>query len=254
MTIYAMNLGLALLAMTALWPMSIRSGDPSYVDAVWPVGIALMGVLAAWQAGNWAHPVTWLAVVWALRLGVHLFLRWRREGADPRYQALRAKAVGNVHLFTLVTVFLMQGALLWLVSLPVQESAVQSGWPGNIVSWVGLGLFALGVGFESVGDWQLMRFRSDPANKGQVMDRGLWKFTRHPNYFGDACVFWGLWLCAVADGTGLWTVVGPLFLTFTLVKWSGAALLERGLLERRPGYRAYVERTSAFIPWPPRKA
>lgn len=228
MTIYAMNLGLALLAMTALWPMSIRSGDPSYVDAVWPVGIALMGVLAAWQAGNWAHPVTWLAVVWALRLGVHLF--------------------------TLVTVFLMQGALLWLVSLPVQESAVQSGWPGNIVSWVGLGLFALGVGFESVGDWQLMRFRSDPANKGQVMDRGLWKFTRHPNYFGDACVFWGLWLCAVADGTGLWTVVGPLFLTFTLVKWSGAALLERGLLERRPGYRAYVERTSAFIPWPPRKA
>ena len=179
MTIYAMNLGLALLAMTALWPMSIRSGDPSYVDAVWPVGIALMGVLAAWQAGNWAHPVTWLAVVWALRLGVHLF--------------------------TLVTVFLMQGALLWLVSLPVQESAVQSGWPGNIVSWVGLGLFALGVGFESVGDWQLMRFRSDPANKGQVMDRGLWKFTRHPNYFGDACVFWGLWLCAVAAGTGLWS-------------------------------------------------
>ena len=111
----------------------------------------------------------------------------------------------------------------------------------------------VGIAFETIGDWQLTRFRRDPANRARVMDRGLWRYTRHPNYFGDACVWWGLYLIAAETAAGRWAIVGPLFLTYTLLKWSGAALLERRLSRSRPGYAEYVARTSAFIPWFPRK-
>ena len=148
---------------------------------------------------------------------------------------------------------LMQGVLLWLVALPVQHGVMEAGQPINAMSLIGLALFLTGFLFETIGDYQLSRFKADPVNAGQVMDQGLWRYTRHPNYFGDACVFWGIWLVAVSDGTGWWTVVGPLFLTFTLVKWSGAALLEKNLHESRPGYADYVARTPGFVPWWPKK-
>jgi steroid 5-alpha reductase family enzyme len=117
---------------------------------------------------------------------------------------------------------------------------------------IGIALAVLGIFFETVGDHQMANFKSDPANKGKAMDRGLWRYTRHPNYFGDCCVWWGLYLIAAETSLGIWSVFGPALLTWTLMKWSGAALLERRLQRSRPGYAEYVERTSSFFPWPPK--
>ena len=255
--VYLLNLGFILLVMTGLWTLSIPRRDPSFIDSVWPLGFVLLAVSSALLAG-WplfgSSLVLPLVTLWGLRLATHLFLRWRKEGLDRRYADLMAKAPGGrVHLFNLVAVFLLQGSLLWLVALPVQHAVMEGARPLTGLAWAAIGLFALGFLFETIGDWQLARFKADPANKGQVMDRGLWRYTRHPNYFGDACVFWGLWLIAVSDGTGWWTAIGPAFLTWTLVKWSGAALLEKNLHESRPGYADYVRRTSGFIPWFPKR-
>ncbi len=151
-------------------------------------------------------------------------------------------------------VFLLQAPLLWLNDLPAQMRQV-SAEPAALgpLAWIGTALAAIGILFESVGDWQLARFKADPASQGQVMDRGLWRYTRHPNYFGDVCVWWGIFLIAAETPLGLWSVFGPVFLTFTLLKWSGKALLERRIKRSRPGYEAYIRRTSGFFPWPPKK-
>ncbi|MEL0210779.1 MAG: DUF1295 domain-containing protein, partial [Novosphingobium sp.] len=154
-------------------------------------------------------------------------------------------------------VFLPQALLLFITCLPAQLGVLASGAPAPIgpLALAGAALWLLGITFEAVGDAQLKAFRADPANKGRVLQTGLWRYTRHPNYFGDACVWWGIWLAA-ADA-GLWvalaSVIGPVFLTFTLTRWSGKPLLEKGMEERRPGYSEYVERTSGFIPWPPKR-
>ncbi len=253
---YASNLAVILAVMVLLWPISIRSGDPSFIDAVWPTGFIIIACSAAFFSGEAevANPVFAMVTVWGARLAIHLFLRWRREGKDKRYEAIMARAKGNVHIFVLVYVFLMQGVLLWLVSLPIQNAVADGYHPLGTLALAGIGLYGLGLLFEVVGDWQLMQFKANPENAGKVMDRGLWRYTRHPNYFGDACVFWGIWLVAVDNGTGWWTAIGPAFLTFTLVKWSGAALLERNLKAHKPGYEDYITRTSGFIPWFPKKA
>ena len=118
---------------------------------------------------------------------------------------------------------------------------------------VGTAVALIGIGFETIGDWQLNRFRADPANKGKVLDTGLWRYTRHPNYFGDACTWWGIWLIAAETGLAGWiSVIGPLFLTFTLTRWSGKPMLEHGLRKSRPDYVDYVRRTSGFFPLPPK--
>jgi steroid 5-alpha reductase family enzyme len=148
------------------------------------------------------------------------------------------------------TVFLLQGALMWIVSLPAQH-ALASTQPLGALDVLGVGVFAVGLGFESIGDAQLARWKADPANAGRVMDRGLWRYTRHPNYFGDFLVWWGVWLVAAAAPGGLWTAVGPAIMSLLLMRVSGVPLLERSLARRRPGYEAYRRRTSAFFPWPP---
>jgi steroid 5-alpha reductase family enzyme len=160
---------------------------------------------------------------------------------------------GNVHLAFLRKVFLLQGCLLWLVSWPIQLGMVQAE-PASLglLAWLGTLLALVGIAFESIGDAQLARFKRDPANTGRVMDRGLWRYSRHPNYFGDLCVWWGLFLIASETPAGRFSVLGPVLLTWILVKWSGATLLERRLHRSRPGYAAYVERTSRLLPWPPR--
>jgi len=157
-------------------------------------------------------------------------------------------------LISLVTVFALQGALMFVVSLPVQlgqaATKPELGW----IAWVGVAVYAVGLFFESVGDVQLARFKAEPANKGKVMDRGLWGYTRHPNYFGDACVWWGIAIVAAETRLGLWGLIGAVVMTVLLLRVSGVALLERSLTKRKPDYAAYVERTSAFFPRPPRKA
>jgi len=149
----------------------------------------------------------------------------------------------------------VQAVLLYVTCLPAQLGVLASGGAGiGGLAMAGGALWLIGFGFETIGDHQLTRFRADPANMGAVLDSGLWRYTRHPNYFGDACVWWGIWLAAAEAGwpVALASLPGPLFLTFTLTRWSGKPLLEKGLTARRPGYAEYVRRTSGFIPWPPK--
>lgn len=253
----ATNLGITLGCMGVLWLVSVGRGDPSFVDAWWPIGFVVVAWVSlalgrgdAVRSGILAGATT----VWGLRLGSHLFRRWRRNGPDRRYVSMLRHAPGNPHLFTLRKVFLLQGALLWIVSLPLQLGQ----WDGRregvtALGWAGVSLFTVGFGFEAIGDLQLARFKADPHNDGLVMDRGLWRYTRHPNYFGDACVWWGLFLISVVDPVTAVGIVGPLVMTFLLARWSGVGPLERGLVRRKPDYPAYIASTSAFIPLPPRR-
>jgi steroid 5-alpha reductase family enzyme len=194
-----------------------------------------------------------LTGAWGLRLAGHIALRSRGHGEDPRYLELMARAPGNPHLFALQRVYLTQGVTMWFVSLPVQVAAFE---PGSVswLTWAGVAVWVVGFVFESVGDWQLTRFRNDPASKGQVLDTGLWHFTRHPNYFGDACAWWGLSLVSFSAWPGVVTVLSPLLMTWLLAKGTGKPLLEKDMSSRRPGYTDYVSRTSGFLPLPPRRS
>lgn len=245
-----------LVYMLGLWVLSIRLGDPSFVDAGWGFGfVVIAAVTAIVSNGDPTRSALIVAVttVWGLRLAGYLLWRWRRNGPDARYQAMLRHAGGNPHVFTLTRVFLLQGALMWVVSLPVQLGQVYSSPHGMTVqAFVGTAVALVGIAFETIGDLQLTRFKDDPANTGRVLDRGLWRYTRHPNYFGDSLVWWGLFLVAVANGPTCFAVVGPITITGLLLKWSGVPVLERGLVRRRPDYTDYQSRTSAFVPRPPR--
>jgi steroid 5-alpha reductase family enzyme len=251
------NLMMLMACMVALWLISIPLKDVSFVDSFWAIGFLFVALMTYNMTGGETDRrllILVITAVWSLRLGSYLFLRWRREGPDGRYVALLKRSGGNIHVASLTKVFLLQGPILWIVSLPVQLGMIQAE-PADlgVLAYVGIALAVIGFFFESVGDYQMTRFKADPSNHGKVMDKGLWAYTRHPNYFGDACVFWGLYLIAAETSLGMWSFMGPLLLNWTLVKWSGAALLERRLKVSRPGYVEYLERTSSFIPWPPRR-
>jgi steroid 5-alpha reductase family enzyme len=256
----AINLVVTMGAMVGLWGLSIRLGDPSFVDAWWPIGF----VVVAWVSfalgdgdPTRSAVLAALTTIWGLRLGGYLFWRWRRNGPDGRYVAMLRHATGNPHVFTLTRVFLLQGALLWVVSLSLQLGQVGiEGTPAGLrpAGLVGLVLAIVGILLESIGDLQLVRFKADPANEGKVMDRGLWRYTRHPNYFGDACLWWGLFLVALANPVTAVGIVGPLVMTSLLARWSGVGPLERRLERHKPGYADYIARTSGFVPMPPHRA
>lgn len=243
-------------AMLALWLLSLRLRDVSIVDVFWGLGFVMVAHAArATSAGHGprAWLVTALVTVWGVRLA--LYLLWRNWGAgeDYRYQAMRRRYGDRFPLTSLAVVFGLQGVLMWVISLPVQV-AVTSPTPAalGVLDLLGTVLVLVGVGFESLGDLQLARFKGDPANRGLVMDRGLWRYTRHPNYFGDAVVWWGLFAFALTTPAHGWTVIGPLLMTYLLTRLSGVPLLEKKLTRTRPGYAEYVARTSSFMPWPPR--
>jgi steroid 5-alpha reductase family enzyme len=239
-------------AMLALWMLSLALEDSSIVDIFWGPGFVLVAWVVALQEG-WSERgalATGLVTVWGLRLAVHLAVRNIGKGEDPRYQAMR-RARGPAWWWkSLFIVFAFQGVLIWVVSLPLQQAIVRGGALG-IVDALAIAVFVAGLYFETVGDWQLVRFKAQPANRGRVMDQGLWRYTRHPNYFGDFLVWWGLYGLALAAGAW-WTVVGPLVMSFLLLRVSGVTLLEQGM-RSRPGYEDYVRRTSAFFPRPPRQ-
>lgn len=253
-----LNSLIILIVMIGLWLVGLRLRDVSFIDAFWAFNMGLVAAVDFFVAdGDPTRKalLTGLCVAWALRLGGHLFGRWRRHGVDKRYENLLTRLTGrglSWPIATLVFVFLLQGVLLLIVCLPVQIGQVYAqpavGWLG----WTGAALAAFGLAFEAIGDHQLERFKADPANKGQVMDKGLWRYTRHPNYFGDACVWWGLGLIACEVPWGWIALAGPAFLTFTLLKWSGAPTTEGSMKTTRPGYADYIRRTSPFIPWPPK--
>jgi steroid 5-alpha reductase family enzyme len=249
--------GFSLLAVVLLMVVTAyagrRAGRVSVVDTAWGLGFALVAVVAALVGDGvlWRRLLL-LAMVcgWGLRLAWHMHRRNSGKGEDPRYAQLLDAEHGNPTLVAVRKVYGVQALALWFVSLPVQVSAA-SGRGLPLVAGVGAALWLLGVVFEAVGDAQLAAFKGDPANKGKVMDRGLWSWTRHPNYFGDASVWWGTWLVAASAWPGVLTVLSPLAMTYFLVFATGARLLERHMAER-PGYAAYQRRTSYFLPRPPR--
>jgi steroid 5-alpha reductase family enzyme len=246
--------------MLMLWLLSIRLRDMSIVDIFWGPGFAVVALVGyALSAGNGVPAsrrmlVTVLTVAWALRLGGYLWYRNHGKGEDPRYTAaFRNRYSTNLHLHTLFKVFLLQGALIWLISMPVQLAQYLLS-PGRLglAAAAGAVLWVVGFLFEAVSDWQLARFKADPANRGRIMDRGLWRYTRHPNYFGNSCLWWGLFLIACDNRLGLFTVFAPVLMTHFLLNVTGKRLLEKRMTRARPEYAAYVSRTSGFFPWPPR--
>ena len=251
-----------LVLFTGLWAVSLRLSDVSIVDPAWGpafVVVALVCLIGGdASAGPGGEARRWLlfglTAVWGLRLGGYLLVRkLGHPGEDRRYTKMRERrSEASFALYSLGVVFLLQALLVLIVSLPLQVAAErQAGL--DWIAWVGVALWAIGLFFEAVGDEQMRRFKARSESSGQVMDRGLWRYTRHPNYFGDFCVWWGLWLVALGAGGTWWTVIGPLVMSFLLIKGSGAALLEKDISERRPQYRDYIERTSGFIPLPPRR-
>ena len=242
-----------IVLMFATWVASVLLSDVSIVDLVW--GLAF--VIVAHTARAVGDPnarvdlLTVLVTVWGLRLSGYLLWRNWGTGEDKRYVAMRKRFGDKFWWFSLIQTFGLQGALVLIVSLPVQLTAagddVALGW----VAWLGVAVGLVGFTFETVGDAQLARFKAKPENEGQVMDRGLWRYTRHPNYFGDFTVWWGLFLVSLAAG-GWWGIVGPIVMSVFLLRVSGVTMLERTITKRRPGYADYIARTSTFFPMPPK--
>ncbi|MGI5451638.1 DUF1295 domain-containing protein [Streptomyces sp. CA-249302] len=260
---FATNLALAaaaaLAVMLVTFAVAVRAGVHRIVDVAWGIGFtavaaATFAASAVQDQGDPARRllVTALTALWGLRLAVHIGRRGRGHGEDPRYEALLAKAPGNRNAYALRMVYLLQGALVWLVSLPVQAAQYVPG-PPSFLAWAGVAVWALGLGFEAVGDAQLARFKADPAHRGRIMDRGLWAWTRHPNYFGDFCVWWGLYLitCDSWEAAAV-SAVSPVVMSLLLTRGSGKRLLEQHMADR-PGYAEYASRTSGFLPLPPKR-
>ncbi|UZJ23477.1 DUF1295 domain-containing protein [Rhodococcus antarcticus] len=248
-----------LVVFLATFGWALAAGKQAVVDIVWGPGFAVVAlvaylVAAGTDAGVGGRPTVLLVLVvaWGLRLGGHIFARSRGAGEDPRYEAIMAEATGDPRLHAFRKVYLTQAVVMWVVSLPVQVGMSATGGGALVATLVGLGvlLWLVGFVFETVGDAQLTRFKADPANKGTVMDSGLWRYTRHPNYFGDVCVWWGIFLVSLASPWVLVTVVGLLLMTRLLTKTTGKELMEKHL-STREGYAEYVERTSGFLPLPP---
>lgn len=249
--------GLAiLLMMTALWLISVRVQDASIVDSFWGPGFGVAALTYFIVGDGWLPRqifITALALIWGGRLGWHIFRRNHGKGEDYRYQQFRQHYGPERYWWvSFFQVFLLQGILMWIISAPLMMAHIHP--QPEAFTWLDVlgGVFWLiGFSFEVIGDWQLAQFKANPANKGQVLQSGLWRYTRHPNYFGDACVWWGLWLIAGNASFGWLTVFAPALMTFLLMRVSGVSLLEQRMMQR-PGYADYVARTSAFFPWPPK--
>jgi steroid 5-alpha reductase family enzyme len=242
------------MALAALGVATARH-NAGLVDIVWSLfflAAALMYAAASDLGGPRASLVLALVAAWSLRLATYLALRNWGAPEDHRYRAIRARNEPGFNWKSLYLVFGLQALLAWLISAPL-AGAIASAAPLGVLDPLGAALAAFGIVFEATGDAQLARFKADPASAGKVMDRGLWRYTRHPNYFGEFCIAWGFWLLAVAGGAW-WTLFAPLLMSMLLQRVSGVALLEKDIGERRPAYRDYVARTNAFFPGPPRGA
>jgi len=254
--IYGIGFGIILILMTILWLVSLRLKNSSIVDIFWGTGFVI---------ANWVYfmltpdgymlrkiIISILVSIWGLRLSIYILLRNYGKPEDFRYQKWR-KESGKIWWWkSYFQVFLLQGVLLGIISIPLLAAQINP-LPDHLTffDFMGIAVWLIGFYFESMGDYQLARFKANPENKGKVMDKGVWRYTRHPNYFGDSAQWWGYFLIATAAG-GLWTIYSPILMTLFLLRVSGVALLEK-TMEKRPGYKEYIRKTSAFVPWFPRK-
>ncbi len=247
--------GAALLGVAVVfWLVSLLRNDVSIVDSLWSLMFLLAaGVYAG--LGDTNGPRTFvvlvLVAIWALRLSA--YISWRNHGQpeDYRYREIRSNNQPGFRYKSLYIVFILQALLAWIISLPL-AAAISGPAQIGVLDYAGIALWVVGVVFEALGDLQLSRFRKDPANKGKVLDTGLWRYTRHPNYFGNFTLWWGFYLIALSAG-GWWSIVSPLLMSFLLLKVSGVALLEKDISARRPEYQRYIRRTNAFFPASPRQ-
>ena len=245
-----------LCIMVATWLLSLIMKNASIVDIVWGLGFAITSwVLAITIDGDSTRQILLAVMVgsWGLRLGGYLAKRNIGHGEDWRYKAMRKKKGARFGLISLVTVFGLQGVLMWVVSLPVMFGNSDATPGVGPLAVIGVMVWAVGLSFEAVGDWQLVQFKKDPNNAGKVMRTGLWSLTRHPNYFGDALLWWGIGIVGAETGSGVIGFIGPVVMTVFLLRVSGVPMLERSLMKRREGYAEYAARTSAFIPRPPKR-
>lgn len=256
MNLFLITLLALSIAMSALWLLSLAVKDASIVDIFWGLGFVLIAAASYLVSAGFPgrkQLLLLLVIIWGLRLA--LYLAWRNlgKGEDFRYQAMRKKYGPGFSLISLFLVFGLQGALMWIISLPLQAAQLSPA-PGRLIwlDWLGVILWLVGFGFEAIGDWQLARFKSNSKNKGKVLNQGLWALTRHPNYFGDALLWWGYFSIACAAGAW-WTIISPVLMTLLLLKVSGVALLEKSLSKTKPEYQDYVQRTNAFFPWFPKR-
>lgn len=249
--------------MLVVWTISVRIKDASIVDIVWGLGFVLVVWVSRIAAGGpWIlrHQFVLLATtIWGLRLAGYLAWRNLGKGEDYRYRAMRKKHGDRFPIVSLRTVFLTQGLLMFIVSTPAQIAQMNfsrdvdhRGIDGFLV--IGMILWLVGMFFETVGDLQLAKFKADPANAGRVMDQGLWRFTRHPNYFGDFCVWWGIWVMAVSAPIAVVAIIGPIVMSILLMRVSGVPMLEHSIAKRRPGYAEYIKKTSSFFPRLPKQS
>lgn len=260
-SLLATNAAILVGCFVLLWAACLKGRDVTPVDSFWAFGMVVMAATSfAFADGLFERRLLLLALcaTWGLRLGFYMLWRWRDHGTDRRYAALLGKAEArrgwSFAKASALLVFATQAPLLFIVCLPVQLGMIADAPPLGALALIGGAVTLFGVSFESVADAQLVRFKRDPANRGRVMQSGLWRYTRHPNYFGDACAWWGMFLVAAETGPGLWALPGPVLLTWTLMKWSGAPTVEHKMRKTKPEYADYMRRTSGFVPMPPKQA
>lgn len=257
LSLITFNLIIIIALMIGLWLISLAVKDASIVDVFWGLGFVILAWFTFFTASGYFTRGLLLAslvTIWGLRLALHIGWRNLGKGEDARYLAWRKQFGKNFWYVSLFKVFLLQAIILWIISLTIQMGQAST-HPAQItfLDYLGLIIWCIGFLFESVSDWQLVRFKSTPENQGKVMDQGLWAVSRHPNYFGETLVWWGLFIISISSYKNLWTIISPLTITILLLKVSGVPLLESGLKKRNPKYDAYIQRTSPFIPWPPKK-
>ncbi|MEZ5943651.1 MAG: DUF1295 domain-containing protein [Planctomycetaceae bacterium] len=261
LSLFAINAALIAAALFLMWLLSLYLQDVSIIDLFWGLGFVVIAwttfALTEVPEEGGVFPTRWLlplvTTIWGLRLSLHLVRRNIGHAEDKRYRAMRESIGPQFWWQSLFMVFALQGVIMLVVSLPLQLGIAHPGSGWTAIHFVGLTVWLIGLMFEAIGDWQLATFRSNPENRGKVCSTGLWHYTRHPNYFGDFCVWWGYYFIAVAHGAHLWTAIGPALMSAFLMKWSGVGLLEKSLKAEKPEYAEYMRRTNTFFPGPPRK-
>jgi steroid 5-alpha reductase family enzyme len=257
MTILGWNLAAVTTMMFIGWLISLLFRNVTVVDSLWGLGFVLVAwltCLASTGYGGRSTLLTILVTLWGLRLSIYLSARNWGKGEDPRYGSWRKKSGRKFWLVSLFKVFILQALFLWIISLVLQAGQLTA--EPAAFTWLdfsGTLVWVAGFLFESIGDWQLARFKSDPANKNRVMKKGLWAYSRHPNYFGEFLVWWGIFIITLSSPSNWWTILSPMVVTAVLLKMTGIPLTEKELIEKRAGYADYVKRTNAFIPWRPAK-
>ncbi|MGA8019440.1 MAG: DUF1295 domain-containing protein [Desulfobacterales bacterium] len=255
--IILINLTTVVGMMIIGWIISLIYRNVTVVDSLWGLGFVLIAWITLFLSDGYVARRILIAVLvtfWGLRLS--LYLTWRNwgKGEDPRYGLWRKESGEKFWIVSLFKVFILQAVVMWCISLAPQFGQMSAS-PNHLtrLDIVGVCVWTAGFLFESIGDWQLARFKSNPENKGKVMDRGLWAYSRHPNYFGEFLVWWGIFFVALATPGSWWTIFSPVIVTVVLLKMTGIPLTEKAITSTRPGYVEYVRRTNAFFPWFPKK-